>query len=62
MVRATIRDTDNKRYVFVIPSDQEWKVDVGLSRLRKGPLVRSMGIGSIKAPEMKGLLSDLGWV
>lgn len=62
MLRAAIRDTEGKYYVFVIPSDQEWKVDVGLARLRKGNLVRSMGMSSIKAPEMKGLLSDLGWI
>jgi hypothetical protein len=62
MLRATIRDTEGKYYIFVIPSDQEWKVDVGLARLRKGNLVRSMGMSTIKAPEMKGLLSDLGWV
>ncbi|CAD0098017.1 unnamed protein product [Aureobasidium mustum] len=62
MLRATIRDTEGKCYVFVIPSDQEWKVDVGLARLRKGNLVRSMGMSSIKASEMRGLLSDLGWV
>ncbi|KAG9991950.1 hypothetical protein KCU78_g19636, partial [Aureobasidium melanogenum] len=62
ILRATIRDTEGKYYIFVIPSDQEWKVDVGLARLRKGNLVRSMGMSSIKAPEMKGLLSDLGWI
>ncbi|KAI5251787.1 hypothetical protein E4T42_04025 [Aureobasidium subglaciale] len=61
MLRATIRD-QGKQYIFVLPSDQEWKVDVGLERLRKGNLVRSMGMNTIKAPEMKGLLSDLGWV
>ena len=62
MLRATIRDTEGKHYIFVIPSDQEWKVDTGLGRLRKGNLVRSLGMSTIKAPEMKGLLSDLGWV
>ncbi|KAI4728723.1 hypothetical protein E4T49_03436 [Aureobasidium sp. EXF-10728] len=62
MLRATIRDMEGRYYLFVIPSDQDWKVDIGLARLRKGNLVRSMGTGSIKAPEMRGLLSDLGWI
>jgi hypothetical protein len=62
MLRATIRDTEGRYYIFVIPSDQEWKVDVGLARLRKGNLVRSLGMSTIKAPEIKGLLGDLGWV
>ena len=62
MLRATIRDMEGKRYIFVLPSDQSWKLDVGLARLRKGSQVRSMGMSGIKAPEMKNLLSDLGWV
>jgi hypothetical protein len=62
MLRATIRDTEGKYYIFVIPADQEWKVDVGLARLRKGNLVRSLGMSTMKAPEIKGLLGDLGWV
>jgi hypothetical protein len=61
MLRATIRDTENRRYIFVIPSDQEWKVDVGLARLRKGNLVRSMAMNTMKAPEVRGLLGELGW-
>lgn len=62
ILRAAIRDTEGKRYIFVIPSDQDWKLDVGLARLRKGNLVRSMGMSGIKVPEMKGLLGELGWI
>lgn len=62
ILRATVRDGEGKRYLFVIPTDQEWKLDVGLARLRKGNLVRSMGMSGIKAPEMRGLLTDLNWI
>lgn len=62
VLRATVRDVEGKKYVFVIPSDQGWKVDVGLARLRKGPLVRSCGMNGIKAPEMKKVLGELGFV
>ncbi|GAB7339863.1 hypothetical protein MBLNU457_6396t1 [Dothideomycetes sp. NU457] len=59
--RATVRDTDQKRYTFVLPSDEAWKVDMGLEKLRKGPLVRAMGMNGIKDAEMKNILSTLGW-
>lgn len=62
IVRATVRDTEGKKYVFVLPSDQGVKVDVGLARLRKGSQVRSMGMNGLKAPEMKKLLGELGYV
>ncbi|KAF1344088.1 hypothetical protein BDV97DRAFT_363752 [Delphinella strobiligena] len=62
ILRATLRDTEGKRYVFVIPSAEAWKVDVGLQRLRKGPLVRSLGMSGLKMPDMKKVLGDLGYV
>lgn len=61
ILRATIRDTEGKRYVFVIPSSEGYKVDIGLQRLRKGPLVRSLGMSGLKMPEMKKVLGDLGY-
>lgn len=59
--RATIRDAETKKYIFVLPAEQSWKVDVGLERLRKGSQVRSLGMNGIKAPEMKNILMELGW-
>ncbi|KAF2155051.1 hypothetical protein K461DRAFT_107096 [Myriangium duriaei CBS 260.36] len=58
--RATLRDVDEKKYIFVLPTEQSWKVDVGLERLRKGSQVRAMGMNMIKEPEMKKILSTLG--
>ena len=53
---------DGKKYTFVLPEDQNWKVDVGLARLRKGSLSRSMGMNGIKDAEVKSLLLGLGWL
>lgn len=61
VLRVTVRATENKRYVFVLPAEQAWKVDLGLEKLRKGPQVRAMGMSGLKESEMKGLLSNLGW-
>ena len=62
LVKATLRDIEAKKYVFVVPSTEGWKVDAGVLRLKKGPLVRSMNTGSLKAAEMKKLLGELGFV
>jgi hypothetical protein len=62
VVRASIRDAENKRYVFVVPEEEEWKVAVGLQRLRRGPLVRSFGVSALTPSEATRLLSMLGWV
>jgi len=59
--RASIRDTDAKKYVFVLPAEQGWKVDVGLEKLRKGSQVRSLAYNSIKEVESRNLLMELGW-
>jgi len=59
--RASLRDTDQKKYVFVLPSDQAWKVDMGLERLRKGSQARALGMNGIKDAEMKNILGGLGW-
>ncbi|KAF4556382.1 Hypothetical protein D9617_1g082590 [Elsinoe fawcettii] len=59
--RATLRDVEGKRYVFVLPSEQQWKVDTGLQRLRKGSQVRALGLSTMPDKELKTLLMSLGW-
>lgn len=60
--RATTRDTENKRYTFLLDEGEAWKVAVGLARLRKGSQVRSLGMNGMKENEIKGLLMTLGWM
>lgn len=62
VVRATARDAENKKFVFVLEETEAWKVAVGLQRLRKGGTVRGLGTGGMKEGEVKGLLGGLGWV
>ncbi|PNS14661.1 Anaphase-promoting complex subunit cut9 [Sphaceloma murrayae] len=59
--RATLRDVDNKKYFFVLPADQGWKVDTGLQRLRKGSQARALGLTNMSEKEIKNLLTSLGW-
>lgn len=62
ILRATIRDQEGKKYVFVIPQSEGWKVAVGLQRLRRGSLVRSLGVAGMPQNEAKALLQNLGYV
>ncbi|KAL8829640.1 MAG: hypothetical protein Q9170_006077 [Blastenia crenularia] len=62
VLRANIRDTEGKRYVFVLQEEEGWKVAVGLQRLRRGTQVRALGVSGMNANEAKGILENMGWV
>ncbi|KAF7529925.1 hypothetical protein G7054_g9715 [Neopestalotiopsis clavispora] len=61
VLRATIRDQEGKRYMFVLGEDEGWKVALGLQRLRKGTQVRQLGVQAMSAPEARNTLETLGW-
>jgi hypothetical protein len=61
VLRATVRDQDGKRYLFVIDETEHWKVGAGLQRLRKGTQARQLGLCSMTPSEAKRALETLGW-
>ncbi|KAI1331068.1 hypothetical protein F5Y16DRAFT_360446 [Xylariaceae sp. FL0255] len=61
VLRATIRDQEGKRYLFVLGEEEGWKVAVGLQRLRKGTQVRQLGIQPMSAIEARNSVEMLGW-
>ncbi|KAI0127387.1 hypothetical protein BJ170DRAFT_370712 [Xylariales sp. AK1849] len=61
VLRATIRDQEGKRYMFVLGEDEAWKVALGLQRLRKGTQVRQLGVLAMSAQESRNTLETLGW-
>ncbi|WEW55277.1 hypothetical protein PRK78_000706 [Emydomyces testavorans] len=61
VVRASLRDQEGKRYVFVVPETEAWKVAVGLQRLRKGSQVRALGICGLPLNEAHAIISNLGY-
>ncbi|KAH8902592.1 hypothetical protein BR93DRAFT_947975 [Coniochaeta sp. PMI_546] len=61
LLRATVRDQDGKRYLFVLSEEESWKVAVGLQRLRRGTQVRALGVSSMGQLEVKNMLETLGW-
>lgn len=62
VLRASIRDQEGKKYVFIITEEESWKVAVGLQRLRKGTQVRALGVSGMSASDARGTLENLGWV
>ncbi|KAF7133649.1 hypothetical protein CNMCM5793_004941 [Aspergillus hiratsukae] len=61
VLRASIRDQEGRRYVFVLQETEGWKVAVGLQRLRKGNLVRGLGVIGMAGNECRTLLGNLGY-
>jgi hypothetical protein len=61
VLRASLRDQEGKRYVFVLQDTEAWKVAIGLQRIRGGALVRALGVAALPAPDCKTILSNLGY-
>ncbi|KAK5070982.1 hypothetical protein LTR64_003957 [Lithohypha guttulata] len=61
VLRASIRDQEGKKYVFILSQTEGWKVAVGLQRLRKGSQVRALGVAGMPMNEARMLLESLGW-
>ncbi|KAL1846910.1 hypothetical protein Plec18167_001543 [Paecilomyces lecythidis] len=62
VVRASIRDQEGKKYVFVLEETEGWKVAIGLQRLRRGSQVRALGVAGLPNNETKAILNNLQYV
>ncbi|KAL4992404.1 hypothetical protein BDW68DRAFT_149578 [Aspergillus falconensis] len=61
VLRATIRDQEGRKYVFILQETEGWKVALGLQRLRKGSQVRALGVCGMALAETRTILSGLGY-
>jgi hypothetical protein len=61
VIRASLRDGENRRYCFVLEDREAWKVEASLVRLKKGSQVRSLSVTTMKEGDARGLLNGLGW-
>lgn len=61
VLRASLRDQEGKRYVFVLQETEGWKVAIGLQRLRKGTQVRALGVSNMSTNDCKSVLGNLGY-
>lgn len=61
ILRASIRDQEGKKYVFVLSQSEGWKVAVGLQKLRKGSQVRALNVAGLPTNEARMLLETLGY-
>ncbi|KAH8658836.1 hypothetical protein BGZ60DRAFT_493434 [Tricladium varicosporioides] len=62
VLRASIRDQEGKKYVFIISAEESWKVAVGLQRLRRGTQVRALGVSGMSTSDAKATLEHLQWI
>lgn len=62
VLRASMRDQEGKKYVFVLEETEGWKVAVGLQRLRGGTQVRALGVTAMSAHDRKTLLQNLEYI
>lgn len=62
VLRASVRDQEGKKYVFILSKTEGWKVAVGLQRLRRGSQVRSLGVAGLPQNEAKVILESLGYI
>ncbi|KAK5021551.1 hypothetical protein LTS07_010958 [Exophiala sideris] len=61
VLRASIRDQEGKKYVFILSQSEGWKVAVGLQRLRRGSQVRALGVAGLPQNEARAILENLGF-
>ncbi|KAL4880096.1 hypothetical protein BJY04DRAFT_192418 [Aspergillus karnatakaensis] len=61
VLRATIRDQEGRRYLFVLQETEGWKVALGLQRLQRGSLSKSLGVCGMAIAETRTVLSGLGY-
>lgn len=61
LLRATMRDQEAKRYLFVLDETEGAKVAAGLQRLRRGTQARQLGVGAMSASDARTTLETLGW-
>lgn len=59
ILRASIRDPDGKKYVFLIDESESWKLALGLQKLRKGSQVRSLSNSQMAANEVLRVLNSV---
>lgn len=61
VLRASIRDQEGRKYIFVISEEEAWKVAVGLQRLRRGTQVRALAVSGMSSSDTRMTLDNLGW-
>ncbi|KAI0165906.1 hypothetical protein GGR57DRAFT_141413 [Xylariaceae sp. FL1272] len=63
VLQATLKDAEGKRYLFVMPEEEGWKVAVALQRLREGSQARQLGMGiqPMTAEEAGSMMENVGW-
>lgn len=62
ILRATLKDAENTRFVYIVPEGEEWKVQRGLKNVKSGSQARNLHHSTLAAPEVARILSLIGAV
>ena len=62
ILRATLKDAENTRFVYIVPEGEEWKVQRGLKNVRSSSQARNLHHSTLAAPEVQRILSLIGAV
>ena len=54
-----MRDSDGKKYIFMVDEAESWKLSVGLQRLRKGSQARTTQYAQMPPSEMTRILNTV---
>jgi hypothetical protein len=61
VVRASVRDQEGKRYVFVLTEAEVWKVTQGFKKLKSGSQARHLSQSELSKNEANTYLTNLGY-
>lgn len=61
ILRATLKDAEGRKYVFVVGEEEGWKIPLGLKRLRKNDIMK-VNMGGISVVDCTTSLRTLGWL
>jgi len=62
LLRASLKDAENTKFVYILPEAEEWKVLRGLKNVKNGSQARNLHHSTLSAAEGQRILSLLGAV
>jgi len=51
IIRASIRDAENTKFVYLVPDSEEWKVPLALKRLKSGSQAKTLPFTALSLGE-----------
>ena len=62
IIRASVRDAENTKFVYLVPDSEEWKVPLALKRLKSGSQAKSLPLSSLSTSEANKIINLIGGI